>query len=61
MLYFAEYNFACPRYYWAGGPLGFTGLHGGAWLGIVEIVAGVLEMKEWDVNASDYTGNTALA
>ena len=58
--HFAEYNFACPRFYRAEGPLGFTGLHGGAWLGIVEIVAGVLEMKG-GVNVSDCTGNTTLA
>ena len=32
---------------------GFTGLHGAAFLGIVGLVAAVLEMKEWDVNAID--------
>ena len=42
------------------GPTGFTGLHGASFLGIAEIVAGVLEMKEWDVNARDCMGNTAL-
>jgi len=44
----------------AGGPMGFTGLHGVAFLGIVEIVAAVLEMKEWDINAADCMGDTAL-
>jgi len=44
----------------AGGPVGFTGLHGVAFLGIVEIVATVLEMKEWNINAADCMGNTAL-
>jgi len=39
---------------------GFTGLHGVAFLGIVEIVAAVLDMREWDVNALDRTGQTAL-
>ena len=43
-----------------GGPTGFTGLHGVAFLGIAEIVAAVLEMKEWDVNATDCMGSTAL-
>ena len=41
-------------------PRGFTGLHGVAFLGIVEIAAAVLDMKEWDVNAADCTGSTAL-
>ena len=44
----------------ARGLTGFTGLHGVAFLGMVEIVAAVLGMKEWDVNATDCTGNTAL-
>jgi len=42
------------------GPRGFTGLHGVAFLGIVEILAAVLEMKEWAVNATDCMGSTAL-
>ena len=42
------------------GPRGFTGLHGAAFHGIVEIAAAVLDMKEWDVNAADCTGSTAL-
>ena len=45
---------------WTGGPTGFTGLHGVAFLGIVEVVAAVLVMKKWDVNAADCTGSTAL-
>jgi len=36
-----------------GGPRGFTGLHGAAFVGIVEILTAVLEIEEWDVNASD--------
>jgi len=43
------------------GPKGFTGLHAVSFFGVVEIVAGVLEMKKWDVNASDCMGSTALA
>ena len=42
------------------GPTGFPGLHGVAFLGIVEIVTAVLEIKEWDVNAADCMGSTAL-
>ena len=43
-----------------GGPTGFTGLHGAAFLGIAEIVAAILETKECDVNATDCIGHTAL-
>jgi len=39
---------------------GFTGLHGVAFFGIEEMVSAVLDMREWDVNAADGTGNTAL-
>jgi len=42
------------------GPIGFIGLHGAAYLGIPEIVSTILKMKEWDVNAGDYMGITAL-
>ena len=49
-----------PCFNWERGPTGFTGLHGVAFLGSVEILATVLEMKEWDVNATDCMGNTAL-
>ena len=41
-------------------PTGFTGLHGVAFLGIVEIAVAVLNMKRWDANAVDCTGGTAL-
>src|SRR5205807_2415213 len=33
-----------PNFDTSGGPIGFTGLHGAAFLGIVEIVAALLEM-----------------
>ena len=49
-----------PYFPSARGPRGFTGLHGVAFLGIVKVVTAVLEMKEWDVNASDCMGSTAL-
>jgi len=42
------------------GPLGFTGLHAVVYFGIVEVVAAILQNKDWDVNASDFTGSTAL-
>ena len=37
---------SAPHFYWKKGPIGFTGLHGAVFYGIVEIVAVVLEMKE---------------
>ena len=40
-----------------GGPRGFTGLHGAAFLGVTRIFAAVLGMKEWDVNARDSIGS----
>jgi len=42
------------------GPTGFTALHAASFLGIVEIVAIVLEKKEWDANATDCLDRTAL-
>ena len=49
-----------PYFHEERGPKGFTGLHGVAFLGIAEIVPAVLGMKEWDVNAYDCMGMTAL-
>src|SRR5437588_10768022 len=49
-----------PYFYGRRGPIGFTGLHGVAFLEIAGIVVAVLEMKEWDVNATDSMGSTAL-
>ena len=42
-------------------PTGFTGLHCAAYLGIVEIAVGLLEMKKWDLNKTDVTGQTAIS
>jgi len=44
-----------------GRPIGFTGLHGAAYIGCVEITVALLETKKWDVEATDLNGNTALA
>ena len=55
-----DYPFLDQYYYGTRRTLGFTGLHGVAFLGIVEMVAPLLEMKEWDVNAADFMGSTAL-
>jgi len=49
-----------PDFDGAGGPTGFSGLHGVGFLGIVGVVSTILEMKEWDVNAYDCLGMTAL-
>ena len=37
---------------------GFTGLHGAAYLGIVEMISFLLEKRKWDVNSTDVDGNT---
>ena len=47
-------------YYGKNGPTRFTGLHGAAFLGVVGIVSTALEMMEWEVNAYDCMGMTAL-
>ena len=39
---------------------GFTGLHGAAILGIVEVLVALLAIKQWDINAADINGRTAL-
>ena len=44
-----------------GIPRGFTGLHAAAYLGCVEITAALLESNKWDVQATDFNGNTAIA
>ena len=44
-----------------GRPIGFTGLHGAAYFGCVKIVAALLKMNKWDVEATNLNGNTALA
>ena len=44
----------------AKGQTKFRGLHGAAFMGVVEIVAAVLKMQEWDINAGDCFGSTAL-
>jgi len=40
---------------------GFTCLHWTASLGMLEMTSALLEMKEWDLNATDATGNAAIA
>ena len=60
LLHYNEDRGSGPYFDRMEGPTGFTGLHGVAFLGIVEILAVVLEMREWDVNAVDCTGSTAL-
>ena len=60
LLHYNEDRGSGPYFDRVEGPTGFTGLHGVAFLGIVEILAVVLEMREWDVNAVDCTGSTAL-
>jgi len=42
-------------------PRGFTGLHGAAYHGCAEITVAFLEAYEWDAQATDFNGNTAIA
>ena len=44
-----------------GNPIGFTGLHGGALFGTVEIMVSLLQIKKWDLNATNLSGRTTLA
>ena len=60
LLHYKRDGHWCPNFNGARGPTGFTGLHGVAFLGIVEMVAAVLEIKKWDINATDCMGSTAL-
>ena len=41
-------------------PAGFTGLHYAAYFGMVETAIGLLNMKKWDLEATDVQGNTAI-
>ena len=50
-----------PYFDGAKGPMGFTGLHAMAFLGIPGIISAVLEMKEWDVNAYDCMGMAVIS
>jgi len=43
-----------------GNPIGFTGLHGGALLGVLEPMVSLFDIKKWDLNATDLGGCTAL-
>jgi len=44
-----------------GTPTGFTGLHGAAYFGCLELTVALLEMNKGDVYATDFHGNTAIA
>jgi len=43
-----------------GSPTGFTGLHGAAYFGCLELTVGLLETNKGDVQATDFHGKTAL-
>jgi len=49
-----------PYFDGVGGPTGFIGLHGVAFLGIAGIVSALLEMQGWNINSYDCMGMTAL-
>jgi len=44
-----------------GCPIGFTGLHGGALLGVLEPIVPSFDIQNWDLNATDVHGGTALS
>ena len=44
-----------------GTPTGFTGLHGAAYFGCLEITVALLETNKGDVHATDFHGNPAIA
>ncbi|KAG0632831.1 ankyrin repeat-containing domain protein [Tuber brumale] len=60
LLHYNRHRGSGPYFFGTGGPSGFTGLHGVSFLGLGGIVSAVLEIKEWDMNATDCTGSTAL-
>ena len=60
LLHNNQYHDWSPYFDGAGGPTGFTGLHGAAFLGVVGAVPSLLGMNKWDVNAADCTGITSL-
>ena len=42
-------------------PLGFTGLHGAAYYGCVEITVALLETNKWDARVTDFNGNIPIS
>jgi len=44
-----------------GAPRGFTGLHGAAYFGCLELAVALLEANKGDVQATDFNGNRAIA
>jgi len=44
-----------------GAPTGFTGLHGAAYFGCLELAVDLLETNKGDVQGTDFHGNTAIA
>jgi len=44
-----------------GYPIGFTGLHGAAFLGILELIYSLFDLEKWDLNATEFSGRTALS
>jgi len=60
LLYQYDRNAFLPQWFRPEILTGFTGLHGAAFFAIEEVVSAVLDMREWDVNAADCSGNTAL-
>ena len=53
-------DFWDQRLFQEDSPWGFTGLCGAAYFGCEEITAALLKMEKWNVQATDFCGNTAL-
>ena len=49
-----------PLFSTDAGPPNCTALHAGAFLGVPEIMASLLKIDKWDINATDRDGRTAL-
>jgi len=60
LLLLKEFNWMRP-FDTDGSPIGFTGLHGGAFLGVLEPMVSLFDIQKWDLNATDLLGCTALA
>ena len=53
-------NWRGLSFYGSGGPNGYTGLHGAAFFGIVELVVALFVTRGLDINGMDGMGGTAL-
>ena len=50
-----------PPFDTEGSPIGFTGLHGRALLGVSELIVSLSDIRKWNLNATDLKGDTELS